>query len=411
MGELNLHKFIVCRNLLKDSIFIKLAAYLDDTQDISLRNDLITELIEKAEMIGLSGNLIRSYTIYLMSQGNHIVAVMAERSNGQIGESLFNAFQADMATMYHLLNLQPSLFMQTKILDAYQPTSYNTSPALICLQKSIAEAASGEELAKIFIDYYRVYGFGNIANYRAFRWNTEKHLIGIQAFDKLTMDDLIGYEQQKASLLSNTEAFVSGRPANNVLLVGARGTGKSSGVKALANQYFGMGLRLIEIAKNQLIELPKIMETLRSYSSKKFIIFLDDLSFEEYEAEYKHLKSAIEGGVEAKPANVLIYATSNRRHLIKETWKDRDSSDEVHRTDSQNEMISLSDRFGLTIYYLAPNQEEYLCIIAALLKKQGISMNTDLRTQALRWELQHSGRSGRTAQQFVNHYLGILREN
>jgi predicted AAA+ superfamily ATPase len=408
----NLHEFIVCRNILNDSVFKKLVAFLDDTQNITLRNNLIAELIEKAETLGLSGNLIRSYTAYFMSQGDNIVALMTERSNGQIGTSLYTAFRTDMITMYYLLNLIPSLFINSRILDEYQPTTLNKSIAFANLQTKLDELTSNEMLADVFITYYRTYGYGDIANYRAFRWDNEKHLVGIKHFDKMTLEDLIGYERQKSMLISNTEALVAGRPANNALLVGARGTGKSSAVKALANTYFDQGLRLLEITKHQLIHLPKIMETLRLCSSKKFIIFLDDLSFEDFEVEYKYLKSAIEGGVEAKPANVLIYATSNRRHLIKETWKDRgESNDEIHRSDSVNETISLSDRFGLTISYLAPNQEEYLTIIVELLKKHNINLdNEDLRTQAIKWETHHSGRSGRTAQQFVNHYLGTIQK-
>ena len=150
------------------------------------------------------------------------------------------------------------------------------------------------------------------------------------------------------------------------------------------------------------------METLRQFMSKRFIIFIDDLSFEESEAEFKHLKSAIEGGVESRPENVLIYATSNRRHLIRETWRDRqDDQEEIYRDDSNNEIISLSDRFGLIIHYYAPTQAEYLEIIRSMLKRRGVKLNAEtLRLEGLRWEMSHSGRNGRTAQQFVNHYLG-----
>ena len=188
----------------------------------------------------------------------------------------------------------------------------------------------------------------------------------------------------------------------------ARGTGKSSAVKALANEYYTEGLRLLQLTKPQLKSLPDIMETLRGFAGKRFIIFLDDLSFEESDAEYKYLKSAIEGGVESRPENVLIYATSNRRHLIRESWRDRiDGQDELYRDDSVNETISLSDRFGLIIHYYSPDQSEYLAIIRHMLKKQGVEMtDEELRIEGLRWEMSHSGRSGRTAQQFVTHYLG-----
>lgn len=155
------------------------------------------------------------------------------------------------------------------------------------------------------------------------------------------------------------------------------------------------------------------MDALRYFASKRFIIFLDDLSFEESDAEYKYLKSAIEGGVESRPENVLIYATSNRRHLIRESWRDRsESQDDVYRDDSMNETISLSDRFGLIIQYYAPDQKEYLAIIDHMLRKEGIKLTPEeLRIAGVRWEMTHSGRSGRTAQQFVAHYLGQLDDH
>ena len=220
----------------------------------------------------------------------------------------------------------------------------------------------------------------------------------------IRLEDLIGYAHQKELLTKNTQAFLAKKPANNVLLVGARGTGKSSGVKALVNEYYTEGLRLVQLTKLQLKELSKVMETLKKFSARRFIIFLDDLSFDESETEYKYLKSAIEGGVEPRPENVLIYATSNRRHLIREQ-----DFDDRYNEDSANETISLSDRFGLIIHYYAPTQTEYLEIIRRMLKKNGVDLEgEDLRIEGLRWEMSHSGRNGRTAQQFVNYYLGQL---
>ena len=226
----------------------------------------------------------------------------------------------------------------------------------------------------------------------------------------MDFEDIIAYKRQKEQLIGNTLAFIRRRPANNVLLVGSRGTGKSSGVKALAKAYYTDGLRLIQMQKSQLSDLPKIMASLRQYASKRFIIFFDDLSFEESDSDYKYLKSAIEGGVESRPENVLIYATSNRRHLIRETWRDRnDQQDEMFRNDSINETISLSDRFGLIITYLEPTQDEYLDIIDHYLEQEGSSLDREeLRILGHRWNLEHSGRSGRSARQFVTHYLGQM---
>ena len=168
------------------------------------------------------------------------------------------------------------------------------------------------------------------------------------------------------------------------------------------------GLRLIQLQKSQLGELPRLLQTLRRIASKRFIIYLDDLSFESNDPEYKYLKSAIEGGVESCPENVLIYATSNRRHLIKESWHDRESGqDEIYKSDNMNETISLSDRFGLIIMYRLPDQNEYLAIIDHALREKGIILTPEeLKQAGHRWELEHSGRSGRVAQQFVNYYLG-----
>lgn len=404
----NIQNLIVCRSLLEDGIIKKFITLLKGNNHSDLKNALIYELIDKAESLNLSGNLLSSYIVYLMAQGKNITAVMTEKSQGTIGNSLYRAFINDMEIIYPLLKASPSTYFDTSLLDDYRSTLKCNNLSIIDLQDKVKTATNPKFLADTFIDYYRTYGFGDIANFRAFRWNDTKKLIGIRHFDKMSIDEIIGYEYQKSVLLANTEAFVNGRPANNALLVGARGTGKSSSVKALANKYFSHGLRLVEITKNQLVSLPQIMETLRQSSSKKFIIFLDDLSFEDFEVEYKYLKSNIEGGVESKPDNVLIYATSNRRHLIKETWKDRGAeNDDIHRADTVNETISLSDRFGITISYLSPNQEEYLDIVLGLAKKYNLNISAEeLRAGAIAWEVSHSGRSGRTAQQYINHLLG-----
>lgn len=207
-------------------------------------------------------------------------------------------------------------------------------------------------------------------------------------------------------LINNTKAFLNGYPANNVLLIGARGTGKSSSVKALANEYFNQGLRLLEISKEQIIDFPQILKYI-CQRGRKFIIFLDDLSFDDFEVEYKYMKSLLEGSTEKKPDNVLFYATSNRRHIVQERWADRQGNpnDDIHTADSLNEKISLSDRFGLTISFEAPNQNQYLEIVEAIAKKEKIEYSKEqLDKEAIAWELYQKGRSGRTARQFINSY-------
>ena len=395
---MELKKLMVFRNLLDDEVF----SQTNDEFEISSR------LIEKAEKLGLYGNLVRSYLIYILAHEPNLVSTTLEMNGGKIGESLKRFFARDILFLMPLFSGEVGKISLLELRN-YKPTNFSDNESFISLEQKLSGQTNAEKIAEIFIEHYRRFGYGDIAAYRAFCWDNEKKtIVGIRHFEKIILADLIGYAHQKELLTGNTEAFLEGKPANNVLLVGARGTGKSSGVKALVNEYYSRGLRLLQITKSQLKYLPEIMDALRKFASKRFIIFLDDISFEESESEYKYLKSAIEGGVASRPENVLIYATSNRRHLIRETWRDRaEHQDELYRDDSVNETISLSDRFGLIIHYYSPTQEEYLEIIKYMLGKQGIELDGEaLRIEGLRWEMTHSGRNGRTAQQFVNYYLG-----
>ena len=227
--------------------------------------------------------------------------------------------------------------------------------------------------------------------------------------EKVVLSDLVGYEIQKQKLIANTEAFVKGKKANNVLLYGDSGTGNTRSRVAILNEYYKDGLRMIEVYKHQFKDISNIIAQIKN-RNYKFIIYMDDLSFEEFEIEYKYLKAVIEGGLETKPDNVLIYATSNRRHLIRETWGDRkQSADDVHGRDSMQEKLSLATRFGESIYYGAPDQKEYIDIAKTLAKRSGIAMDEkEIETQAVRWEMMHGGLSGRTAKQFIHHLLGTL---
>ena len=233
-------------------------------------------------------------------------------------------------------------------------------------------------------------------------------LIPITATSDVVLDDLIGYELQKEKLIANTEAFVSGRAANNVLLYGDAGTGKSTSIKAILNQYYDRGLRMIEVYKHEFRYLQRILAEVKN-RNYRFIIYMDDLSFEEFEIEYKYLKAVIEGGLETKPENVLIYATSNRRHLIRETWSDRaDRDDELHRSDTMQEKLSLVARFGISIGYMKPSHKEYLHIVQELAKRypQITLSEQELALKANQWELRSGGATGRTAQQFINFLAG-----
>ncbi|MEH2360362.1 ATP-binding protein [Nostoc sp.] len=257
-----------------------------------------------------------------------------------------------------------------------------------------------EELAA----YYRQYGSGLFAEYRALRWQAGQ-FIGIRHSDPIKLSALVGYESQRDALLKNTEFLLSGEMALHVLLYGSRGSGKSSLVKSLLNEFSNRSLRLLEVAKSDLKDLPEIVEHLRGVS-QKFIIFVDDLSFEEDDDAFKALKVVLEGNLTARPQNVVVYATSNRRHLIREFFVDRPApkdNEEIHAWDTMQEKLSFSDRFGLTLTFEPANQKTYLKIVQHLAAQAEINITQeDLEFQALQWATRHNGRSGRTARQFID---------
>jgi predicted AAA+ superfamily ATPase len=259
--------------------------------------------------------------------------------------------------------------------------------------------------------FWRRCGTGPFARYRAFRWIHDSQggrLQPIAQPDPIRLDDLIGNDRERRLIVANTRHFLEGLPANNVLLYGDAGTGKSSLVKALLNEFSDQGLRLIEVAKENLGDFPYIAAQLR-HRPHKFIIFVDDLSFEEQETQYKVLKAALEGTVEARPSNVLVYATSNRRHLVRESFTDRVTDGEIHVRDTQQEKISLADRFGLHLTFVSPGQEKYLQIVQGLAQRRGLSIDLDeLKRRALQWAQWQRGWSGRTARQFVDHLTAEL---
>ena len=414
-----LHQLIIYRNILKDTVLKKIISLSSNTENPTLTYELCAELLKKGEKIGLRGNIIKNYIIYLIFRDENIFSTMVDKAGHNLGKSLCQAVAHDIAILQEVFNgdLTATLAIPPDVFHSFDPTYRSNIPGFARLQAYFETLGpvgvqTPEQLVNRLIEYYLLYGSGDMAFYKAFHWEKEAGLQGIRHFDQTTIDDIIGCEYQKQVLIDNTEAFLDDRPANNILLAGSRGTGKSSLVKALANKYFLNGLRLVEISKHELVDLPKIMSALRNYG-KKFIIFIDDLSFEEFEIEYKYLKSAIEGGAESKPDNVLIYATSNRRHLIKESWNERQGdADDLHFGDAVNEKISLSDRFGITLTFIAPDQKQYFTIIEEIAKKNNLKLSPDeLRKEALKWEMSHSGRSGRSARQFVTHLMSAGPRN
>ena len=293
--------------------------------------------------------------------------------------------------------------------EAYVEASHPVGPRRD-LARQLAAAKNWGDLVETLAEHYVTHGAGTFGSHRAFRWEYS----GLRAVlrpDPVRFSDLIGYEKEREPLRRNTERLLAGLPSHHALLYGLPGTGKSSTVKAVLNEYAGVGLRLVELAKEDLGELPAVLEALRG-RSPRFILFVDDLSFEEHEVEYKALKALLEGSVEEPPGNVRLYATSNRRNLIRERFSDREEGDDVHERDTMQEKLSLVARFGLRLTFPSPDRKRYLEMVSGLARERGVKVPTGkLEERALLWDRWHAGRSGRTARQFVDELEAELSES
>lgn len=400
-----INSLTVYKNVGKDKIVGLLYEVLTAEDNYEPMSRLVTLLMEQAEKKGFSGNLFRNYIIHLMLSDENTFTLYCENGIDVSNTSIYRMAQADIKSILDIADTDLHELPDSRFLKAAIDEVLNYTPVNAKSEADIPSSLGMEDI----IAFHKRAGCGDISVYRSFRYDDgKKSLKGIEHPDPITFDDLIGYEAQTSQLINNTEAFINGYNANNVLLVGARGTGKSSSVKALVNRYFKNGLRLIEITKEQIAELPDILKLLRP-RGRYFIIFIDDLSFDENEIQYKYMKSLLEGGAEGKPSNVLFYATSNRRHLIQEKWADRASGSdeaEIHTSDTMNEKLSLADRFGITITYPKPTPREYVDIVMGIAKRSGLEVDKDtLKSEALKWELNQKGMSGRTAKQFINNML------
>ena len=388
--------------------------------------ECVNGLIEIAGSYGFTGNLWHDYLTLLLVNHENAFSTASE-IRGAIEGSINQLALHDFAIFKELydfdLTVLDKLFHTSccGILcnyEAPQDTGKMFNKRIrdrICeMSKTLAVAKDTEEFMADMVQFYKDFGVGKLGLHKAFRIDHDENgravIVPVTRIAHVRLDDLVGYEIPKQKLIENTEAFVRGRKANNCLLFGDAGTGKSSSIKGILNQYYDEGLRIIEVYKHQFVDLNQVIAQIKD-RNYKFIIYMDDLSFEEFEIEYKFLKAVIEGGVETKPENILIYATSNRRHLIKETWNDRsdvENSNGMHRSDTMEEKLSLVNRFGVTINYSKPSQKEYFEIVFELARKAGIKMGEDeLKLEANKWELSHGGISGRTAQQFINHLMGL----
>lgn len=387
----------------------------------------MNKLLEVASSYGFQGNIWRTYIVYLLVNDENAYSRSCEMTgfiDGSINEIVHHDFNIIMEYLgYNFGELGEYLGIgDISFIYDYSNTSstkklYNgrISERILNLTKDLSNTDSSNEFKGILTEFYREYGVGKLGLHKAFRISHDVRLgndlnIGIEQITNTTnvnLDDLVLYEIPKQQLIANTRAFVEGKKANNCLLFGDAGTGKSSCVKAILNEYYDQGLRMIEVYKHQFQYLNNIISQIKN-RNYRFIIYMDDLSFEDFETEYKYLKAVIEGGLEKKPDNVLIYATSNRRHLIREEVGDKVGiREDLHASDTVQEKLSLSARFGESIFFNGPSPDEFKEIVKVLAKRNGIILEeSDLLLQANKWEMSHSGRSGRTAQQFIDHLLG-----
>ncbi len=429
-------KLLIYGDMPEDSILMELSNIIKDFKETDYQKDeIITRIYHQVKRIlvvatdfGFDKNLWHNYLTYLLITNENPFSLTCEKVGANDGTVNYFA-ENDFKQFQNLFNYDFAPMEKELGIDCFEKLGHynaiekkellynkNVSEKVRTLSEKLEQAKDEKEFFGAVTDFYKAYGVGMFGLNKAFRIEEGSNGITfkpINNMDKVVLDDLIGYEIQKKKLVDNTEAFVQGRKCNNCLLFGDSGTGKSTSIKAIVNEYYDQGLRMIEIYKHQFKDLSNVIAMIKN-RNYKFIIYMDDLSFEEFEIEYKFLKAVIEGGVETKPDNILIYATSNRRHLIKETWNDRSDvtvDNGMHRSDTIEEKLSLVHRFGVTINYSKPSQKEYFEIAIGLCRRMGVQMSDEeIRAEANKWELSHGGISGRTAQQFANYIKGNERE-
>lgn len=411
-------------------ILYNMAFLMEHYQDESYSAENLTELLcecihsllEMAGNHGFYGNLWHCYLTNLLVSNENSYSRACE-IRGEIEGTINQAVLHDIVIFKEFYDYDFSDMAQSLKADSvFLITDYESSDSeskvynsrireRICsLAVKFTKDHTPEEMKATLTEFYKDYGVGKFGLHKAFRVVHDEEgvqIVPIRNIAHVYLHDLVGYDIPKRKLIDNTEAFVEGRRANNCLLFGDAGTGKSSSIKGIANEYYEKGLRIIEIYKHQFRDLNDVITQIKN-RNYKFIIYMDDLSFEDFEIEYKYLKAVIEGGLEKKPENVLIYATSNRRHLVREKFSDKEERrDDLHSSDTVQEKLSLVSRFGVTIFFAAPDKKEFQNIVKVLAERYGITMREEeLLLEAGRWELAHGGLSGRTAQQFIDYLLG-----
>ena len=425
-NELMLYKNMEYGEILRDMTFLienSESEYYNREDLRSLLFECVNALLELSVSHGFEGNLLHTYLTYLLASDENAYSTSCEivgEVDGSINQIALHDFEIFKELFdYDFSRVEKDLDAECfQILMDYKNVTgggkvFNRRIRdRICdLSRSLGSASDVDDFKRKITQFYKEFGVGKLGLHKAFRVEHPEHgdvqIVPITNIAHVHLDDLVGYEIAKKKLIDNTKAFVEGRKANNCLLFGDAGTGKSSSIKAILNQYYDQGLRMIEVYKHQFKDLNDVIAQIKN-RNYKFIIYMDDLSFEEFEIEYKYLKAVIEGGLEKKPENVLIYATSNRRHLIRETFRDKaDRDEELHTNDTVQEKLSLVARFGVTIYFGSPDKKAFQEIVRVLAEKNNIYMPEEqLLLEANKWELSHGGLSGRTAQQFIDYLAG-----
>ena len=426
--ELIIYKEFADGDILRDVVWLMEHYRSGDGRARPLFYRCMHRLSELAADHGFYGNLWHCYLTNLLVNNENSYSCACEM-RGEVEGSINELVLHDIAIFKKFFDYDFTEMMEVlkapefAVVLAYEGASadskiYNRRirDRICTLAQHFVKNENAEAMKATLTQFYREYGVGDLGLHKAFRVEHTENgatIVPIRNIAHVYLDDLVGYEIPKQKLTENTEAFVAGRRANNCLLFGDAGTGKSSCVKAIANEYYERGLRIIELYKHQFQDLNAVIAQLKN-RNYKFIIYMDDLSFEDFEVEYKYLKALIEGGLEKKPANVLIYATSNRRHLIRENYSDKaDRRDEdMHAGDTVQEKLSLVYRFGVTIFFGSPDKKQFQQIVKTLAERNGLKVpEEDLFLLANKWELSHGGLSGRTAQQFIDFLLGKSEKN
>ena len=428
---MRIHELIIYKNLEQEQILNDMTFLMENydneyynQEDLkSLLFECTGSILELCVDHGFEGNLWHDYLTFLLANDENAYSTSCEivgETGGSINKVALHDFEIfkelfdyDFSAMEAGLGVDCVSMILTYTGSGTHGSVFNgrIRDRICALARSLGQTEGAEEFKASVTQFYKEFGVGKLGLHKAFRGAHDEegvHIVPITKIAHVQLDELVGYETAKKKLIDNTEAFVKGRRANNCLLFGDAGTGKSSSIKAILNKYYDQGLRMIEVYKHQFQDLNDVIAQIKN-RNYKFIIYMDDLSFEEFEIEYKYLKAVIEGGLEKKPDNVLIYATSNRRHLIRETFRDKEERDEeLHTNDTVQEKLSLVARFGVTIYFGKPAKKEFQEIVRQLAKRNGIEMDEEkLLLEANRWELSHGGMSGRTAQQFIDYLLGM----